>query len=325
MPLQTISTIYGLAKQASKGTIAANPTFACGLTGGKPIVVDPSQSPVEVTAAKRSAYNIFRDSVKNGSEPQTLAYMKTLGLFLLGAMGTDTVTGTGPYTHTYSTGDLPYLSAFTKGMGSEIEGVRDCKVDELSLKWSGAKPVDVSAKMVGTVFSYPSTFSATTDETGSEAFLVPVGGSFQVDVLGSTLVAATVTGGEIVIKNNVLSVDPSDKVESSDVFEGVQEATIKLTIVPDDLSAFRKTVTGGASGTSVATVVPTGSVSLQFKENNGTGTLTVTGSKIAFLAAFPDAMPKGGAVEIELVGQAVTPSGGAAPLTFALVNAQASY
>lgn len=326
MPLQTVSTLVGIAKQASKGTIAANPTFAHGITGGASVSVEPSQAPVEVTNSKRAATNMYRDAVMAGGTVQSLAYMKSVGLYLLGAMGTDTVTGTGPYTHTYSTGDLPYLSLFTKGLDSTIEGIRDCKVDELTLKWDGSKPVELSAKLNGTVFSYPATFTASTDETGSDAYLIPVGGTFQYDPIGSSMASAAVVAGEITIKNNVSPIDLSASVEAADVWEGVQEASFKLTIIPDSLADFRKVITGSAAGTSVTGTVPVGSVSLAFKENaGGTGTLTVTGSKVAFLTAFPEGNPKGGAVQIELAGTAVIPSGGAAPLTFALANAQASY
>lgn len=325
MPVQTVSAQVGVAKQASRGTIAANPTFAHGVSGGAPIAVEPSQSPLDVTSAKRTRTNIIRESVKNTATIESPAYMKSLGLYLLGAIGTDTVTGTGPYAHAFATGDLPYLSVFAKGMDTTIEGIRDCKVDELTLKWDGAKPLQLSVKLQGTVFSYPSTFTATTDETGVESFLVPVGGTFQYDVIGSTLAAARIVGGELTIKNNVDPVFPSSTIEAYDIVEGAQEHTLKLTVVPDDLTDFRKTVTGAAGGTAASVTVPYGSVSLQFKENNGTGTLSVTGSKIAFLTAFPDVDPKGGPTEIELAGQAVLASGTNAPLIYTLSNAQATY
>lgn len=325
MPIQNITALSGIAKQSAKGSLAANPTFAHGLTGGAPISVDASQNPIEVTSGKRAYTNVNRERVANGASIESLGYMKSLGLYLLGAIGSDTVTGSGPYVHTYATGDLPYLSVFSKGIGSTIQAVRDCKVDELSLKWDGAKPVELSAKVAGTVFSYPSTFTPTTDESGSESFLIPVGGSFQIDVVGSSLASARVVGGELTIKNNVSPTEPSASVESDDVFEGVQEHSLKLTIIPDDLAEFRKTVTGGAAGTSVSAAVPTGSVSLTFKENGGTGQLVVTGSKVAFMTAFPDADPKGGAVEIELAGMALMPAGGTAPLVYALTNSQATY
>lgn len=325
MPLQTLSALIGVAKQAARGTLAANPTFAHGLSGGSPISVEPEQNVLEVTSGKRVQSAMTRDSVANGAAVQAPAYMKSLGLYLLGALGSVTTTGTGPYVHTYATGDLPYLSIFAKGIGADIEAVRDCKIDELTLSWEGASPVQISASASGTVFSYPATFTPTTEETGSTSFLVPVGGTFEVDVVGSTPVSARVVAGELVIRNNVEAVNGSAAIEAADIVEGIQEHTLSLTIVPDDLAAFRKVITGSASGTSVSGSVPYGSVNLVFKENGGTGQLAVTGAKVAFMTAIPEVSTTGGAVQIELAGTAVMPSGGTAPLVYALTNAQASY
>jgi hypothetical protein len=329
MPMQSQALIAGVAKQSAQGTIATNPTYAHGLSGGAPVSADPNQSPLDVTAGKRVQTNMFRESVVNGATIQSPAYIQSLGMYLLGALGTDTVSGTSPKTHTYSTGDLPYLSIFAKGVdataGQTIQAVRDCKVDELSLKWDNSKPLELSVKLNGTVFSYPSTFTATTDDTGSESFLVPVGGTFQVDTISGTPVSARVVSGELTVKNNVSPIDPSASIEAIDVWEGVQEHMVKLTIVPDSLTEFRKTLTGSASGTAASSSVPVGSINLVFKENNGTNTLTVTAAKVAFLTSLPEADPKGGAIQIELAGVAVMPSGGTAPVVYALTNSVASY
>lgn len=325
MPIQKITAVSGVAKQSARGTLAANPTFAHGLMGGSPLTVEPSQAPLEVTSGKRAAANMIRESSAAGADIQAPAYLKALGLYLLGALGSVTTTGSGPYVHTYATGDLPYLSVFAKGFGAEIQAVRDCKIDEITLKWDAAKPLELSVKAAGTVFSYPASFTPGTDETGSDSFLIPVGGQFLVDVAGSTPVAARVVGGELTIKNNIETISGSASIEAADVFEGIQEHELKLVIVPDDLAAFRSTITGSANGTSVAASVPIGSVSLAFKENLGTGGLTVTGSKVAFLTSFPEADPKGGSVQLELAGIAVMPAAGTAPLVYALTNGQASY
>jgi len=326
MPVQKITGIIGVAKQASKGTIAANPTFAHGLYGGSPFSVDAQQDMLDVTASKRVSYNVFRKAVVNGSDFKAPAYLKSIGLWLMGALGTDTATGAGPYTHTYSTGDLPYLSVLTKGLDTTIEGVRDCKVDQFGLSWKNSEPLEVSAKLLGTVMSYPATFTPTTDETGSDSFLVPVGGTFQYDLDGSTLATARVVSGELTINNNVSSIDPSAAVEADDVYEARQDHGVKLTIVPDSLADFRNAVTGTPAGTAAALVPTLGSFSLVFKENNaGAGTLTVTAAKCAFMCVFPDADPKGGAIQVELVGIPVMPSGGTAPVVYVLSNTQASY
>ena len=77
MPLQKITAIVGVAKQASAGTLAANPTFAHGLMGGSPVQVEPQQAALEVTAGKRATYNVVRDTVNNGADIQAPAYMKS--------------------------------------------------------------------------------------------------------------------------------------------------------------------------------------------------------------------------------------------------------
>lgn len=327
MGLNAIKAIAGVAKQTALGTLAANPTFAHGVTGGGPISVDVKQDALAITSGTRTRSNVVRDSVVNGAGIEAPAYLAPLGLYLLGAIGSDTVTGSGPYTHTFSTGDLPYLSFFLKGIDSTIEAVRDCKVDELGLKWDGSKPVTLSLKAQGTVFSYPATFTAGTDASGSESILTPVGGSFLVDTIGSTRVAARVVKGEISIKNNVGAVDPSTTIEAYDQTEGAHEVSFKLTVIPDDLSDFRKVVTGTAAGTAATGNVPYGSAVLTFKENGAatTGQLVVTANKVAFLCGFPDADPKGGPVEVELAAVCVMPAGGTAPAIFALTNAVATY
>lgn len=325
-PITSIAAVVGVAKQTSAGSLAANPTFAHGVAGGAPIAVAITETAQEVTTGRRVASNVIRESARSGFDVQSPAYLRSLGLWLLGALGSVVTTGTGPYSHAFATGDLPYLSTFVKGIGPHIEGIRDCKVDELTLKWDGSKPLELSVKGSGTVFSYPTTFTPTTDETGSESFLVPVGGTFEVDVIGGSPASARVISGELMVKNNVATIDPSATIESGDVKEGRQEHTLKLTVVPDDLAYFRSVVTGAALGTSVKASPTYGSVNLAFEEaQGGAGTLTVAGTRIAFLTSFPEADPAGGVIELELAGLAVMPTGGTAPLVYTLNNIQTAY
>ena len=326
MPISTVSAIVGVAKQTARGALAANPSFAHGVKGGAPISVEASQSALEVTTGVRASANVTRESVNASSDIQAPAYLKTLGLYLLGALGSKTTTGAGPYEHTFLTGDLPYLSVFAKGIGPDIEAVADAKIDELVISWEGANALEVGMKAMGTTFSYPASFTPGVDETGSESFLIPVGGTFKYDPIGSTLATARVVGGEITVKNNVAQIPGSASITPTDTHEGKQECEVKLTVVPDNLADFRKVITGAANGSAASASVPVGSVELEFKENNGgAGSLKVTGSKVAFMTELPEADPSGAAVELELVGVAVVPDGGVSPLTFVLKNAQATY
>lgn len=321
MPVQKASHLVGVAKQAAKGALMANPMFVHGVTDGGLASANPKQSALEVTSGKRTRANVVRESVANGGDIKAPAYLKALGLYLLGALGGDVVTGTGPFVHTFSTADtLPYLSLFEK-FGGVMTAVRDAKIEELTLSWDGRKPLVLSIKALGTVFSYPLTFVGTTDETGSDSFLIPVGGVFQYDVDGSVLATARVNKGELSVKNVVDAVELSASIEADDMFEGLQEHSVKLTIVPDDLNDYRTALTGSPAGATSAVVPPLGGFSLLFKENGGTGQLLVTAAKVAFDIAWPKGDSKGGAVELELVGLPV----GNAPVVYALTNQQATY
>lgn len=324
MPVQKAIAQIGLANQTAKGSIAATATFSHGVSGGKLLSADVKQDALDVTAAARVAYNVARESVINGVDLKGPAYSKALGLYLLGGLGTDVCATGTPNIHTYATANLlPYLTLFQK-LGGITTAVKDCKIDELSLSWDGRKPVELGVKATGTNLSYPASgFPATTDETGSEAFLIPVGGTFQYDLDGAILGTCRVAKGELALKNNTDPVELSATIEPDDVEEGLQEHSVKLTVVPDDLLDFRTCVTGSPTGTSAAGTPPIGSFSLLFKENgSATGQLLVTASKVAFGCDFPEAEPKGGAVQIELAG---IPVGGPSPVVYALSNAQASY
>lgn len=324
-PITTVGALVGVAKQASAGALAANPTFAHGIKGGKPINVEISETMQEVTTGRRASATVIREAARSKFDIQSPAYLKSLGAYLLGALGSVATTGTDPYDHEFALGDLPLLSVFGKGIDGVVRAIRDAKVDELTLKWDGSKPLELSVKGPGTVFSHPATFTPTVDETASESFLVPVGGTFEISPITGTPVSARVLSGELMVKNAVTTIDPAASIESGAVHEGKQDHGVKLTIVPDNLVDFRRVLTGADAGTSVAVKPTYGSLNLVFKENGGDGTLTVTAEKVAFLTNMPDVDPKGGRVELELAGMPVLATAAVAPVVYTLSNSHASY
>jgi hypothetical protein len=326
-PLNKALGLVGIAKQTAKGTLAANPTFAHGVVSGKAIMYALKQDYADVTSGNSAPTNVDRTQADAGMAYDTRAYLKVLGLYLLGLFGADVVTGTTPnFVHTFGlAASQPYLSGFESYNGL-LEAVRDLKIDGLTLKWTANQPVVLTIAALGTVWSVPTTFVAATDETGSESFLVPVGGTFQVAMVGNTPVTARVTDGEIDFKNALAAVFASGAIEADDPgCRGRHEATVKLTVIPEDMALWKATVTGTGTGTAVAPGTQYGSLAVTFKENAGTGGLAITGSKVAFLCERPDIDPGGGSMSLALAGQAVMASGAVAPLVCALTNSVATY
>lgn len=322
MPIQSSLALVGMAKQTTKGTAIANPTFKHGVTDGSVLSVEVDQAVADLTSGVRVSGKVDRNAVMSSQTFGTRAFPKSLGLYLYGALGSIATTGAGPtYTHVCTVGDtLPYLTGFGQFNGENWK-LRDYRVGELSFSWTGNEPLAVSVNGMGTVLSGGATFSASVDDTRADYFRSS-GGTFLVDVASNTPVAGKITAGTVTINNSLNPVMVSGSIEPDDVQPSRAELTVSLTIVPDDLSDWKKVVTGSGSGTSVAEGVTYGSFDLEWTE--GTNVLTLEASNVAFTCAFPDASPAGGSAEITLEGIIVLPASGQA-FTATLVNGQASY
>jgi hypothetical protein len=115
----------------------------------------------------------------------------------------------------------------------------------------------------------------------------------------------------------------SGSITPDDVTVGRQEVECSFDVTPDDLNLWRTIVTGTSAATTAGSSVLYGTFSCQF--SNGTDTLTIAASRVAFTCDFPDADPAGGTLTLTLAGLAVSDSAGTTPLTVTLVNTQASY
>lgn len=324
MALQAAFAKVGVAKQTAKGSVAAAPTFAHGVTDGAVLNVDVQQSLDDLTGGSRAGVAVNRTGVMSGIEFSTRSYAASVGLWLFGALGAKAVTGTSPYTHVFtpSTSDLPYLTGFGT-LDANIYSVQDYKVDEMKVSFDGPGPIGISVSGMGTLLGFPATFVPTTDDTTATPMRA-VGGTFSVDVDGASGTAATarITAGEVTISNNLDPIMLASAITPDDNFGGRLEVGCSFDIIPDDLALWRTIVTGTSAGTTASTNTVYGTFSLQFTD--GTNTLTLASTKVAFVCDFPSADPAGGAVTLSLEGIAVQPNGGQI-ITATLVNTTASY
>ncbi len=323
MALQIGKDIIGIAKQTAKGTIATNPHFAHGVADGSGIQVAPEQKAVELTSAYLNPSGPYRAGSENTAEVKTLSWEKSVGLYLLAALGSCSTAGSTNYTHTITLGSsLLYFTIFEKKGDDAIIAIKDCKLDELEFAWEANEPLEMTAKFVGGAHSYPSTFTPTVNEYDGSTFVTPVGGTFQYDVDSGTPATADVLGGKVVIKRAAEAKLYSGALEAGDVWEGACEVEAMLRVNPADTTLWRTIVTGTSSGAGIAATPTMGSFLVKFM--NGTDYLQLAASSVAFLCDLPPAGPAGGAAESELSGlcyRAAT----ATPITATVYNTQATY
>jgi hypothetical protein len=312
MPLQKRIAGVGIAKQSAKGSAAGAATWNLGVRGGSVLNVDVQQENDAITFSSRvSAYD-NRLSVTPGAALQTRLWAASGGLLLLGALGSDVVTGpvSSVYTHTITpAATLPYLTHFAQ-LDTEYHKVADCKVNMLEIAWTERAPVEVSYELMGITYTgYTGAYTITNDESGNPRF-IPPGGTFQLDSNSNTPVTAKIIGGRITINNNLVPIPLSAATTPDDVFEAEASLEVELRLMPTDTTEWRKIVTG----TNVATT-PTGTeIYGSFSEKfviDANNDLTLSGLRTAFLSDYPEADPAGGPAQLTVVGRIKKPAGAA--------------
>lgn len=300
MSVQTAVADVGIALQSAKGAAAANPQYQFGVNGGQVAAVDIDQPVEDMTSSSRVKSHANRTGAVPGASWDTRAWWDQIGLILYAALGGYQVTGAGPYTHTVTpAGDLPYLTVWGSQDGEHYR-LDDAKLGELKLSWDGNDPVKVTPTFLGLDLTPDVADPTPAADVICDLYLTPVNGTFKVDVDGATPVAASIKAGEITIDNGAVADILSGSILPDDIEVGALDLSVSLTVKTANVAEWREAVYGSAAGTTISQVVIYGSFEVIFTDL--TNTLTITGSRVPFLCALPDADPSGGPGEIALEG-----------------------
>ena len=331
MSINTSIGLVGVAKQASRDTGASAPTYVHGLTGGNTFAADRTVGVDEVACGMRANVDAYVEKVSVAPSFQCRAYADALGLYLLGALGEDDVDGeSAPYTHVFTMGSaLPYLTMWGQTGTDNITCVGGCKVDELELSFDGNKPLDVSVTLRGLTAALGlSALPGSVEPSCFDGYFVPTAGTFKLDTASDTPAAsAIVTKGSVKVSNKVEETYGAGRAMPSEVSEGKCEVSGSVTCLPDDMTLYRKMLTGSSSGTAPSASVVYGSFEWTFTHRDEAGwTLKVEADHVPFKADWVDVDPSGGDGEVEFsFDQALVAELGGSPVTITLVNDVASY
>ena len=302
--MQSRLAFAGLGVQSAKGTPAPEATYRFGLTGGQVISAEIEEENLQPTGEDRLPEGRERITVTPGAALELYAIPKTLGVLLLGALGSVETSGTGPYEHTFEASpDLPYLTVFGEH-NNDAYTVEDARVDSLEISWDGSGSGEVTAELLGCKVGAGSWSHG--EHEFSRRPLRGLGGEFTVD--GAT---ARVMSGSVSIGNNLEPLHLSDVIEPDDVTLGNTEVEVSLTVAATDLSLWRSVVMGSAAGTEASGEPFYGDAVLKLVAGEDES-LTLNLLDSTWVTEFPEADPDGGPVELELEG-------------IALVNDQAAF
>lgn len=321
--VQTRLVQLGIAKQTAKASAAAAPVNVVGLTGGKVYDVELEESDLDTTWNNRVMAGYDRTQAVPVVDATVVAMPKSIGTLLLATLGGLATTGAGPYTHTFTIADtLPYVTLWGKMGGTDSSRTHDAKVDSFEFSWEKSAAATVKVKFLGCEFDPSIAFptpGAGVAEVVSSGVLKGMGGTFTVD--GAS---ARVIGGSIKIENGLDVIVPSYRVLPDDVIEARAAIEVSLKIKPDNLTFWRKIVTGTTGGTAVSANPLLGQFTTAFAGPSSSTLTFSTADSIAWTSSMPDADPNGGAAELTLTGRVVIPATGN-PITVTLINGVTSY
>lgn len=327
MPLNKRILQVGLGKQSAKGAAATQPVVIHGVESGAAGDVALTEPDIASTAASRMAAAAVREQIIPGAGYVTLGFSRGIAQLLFGVLGTNVDSGSGdPWTHTITgpTSDIPWWTFFGR-TNTEYLNVVDCKIDSVRIDFDMAL-IKVTVVIKGCTLTLgASAWTPTnTDDEVTPGALYSTGQAASTFTLDSTNMR--VTKGFIEIQNGLTPIIPSYKVFPDDFGVGEQVGKVQFTIVPDDLSWFKKSITGTGSGTAAASVPYYAAWSVKFLENvtSATHDLTIAGARSNLMVKFPPGDPKGGAMEVVVDGSIYDPRTGSPAITATLRNGLAT-
>ncbi|MHB8573540.1 MAG: phage tail tube protein [Candidatus Dormibacteria bacterium] len=234
MPLAVFKRQTGFGKESTWGTGVA-PTFGMAITGPKPKddIKALYDDGLRGSPAKDFAY--FPGVRQAMFDGDSLYYPDDTPNLLMAILGTDAVTGAGPYTHALTAALTPpsyTISDFLGITGSNSRQYAGCYLSELSFKWATDADLKVSFKWGGkasTLIAQPTeAYTALTAVAGWQAALT-LGGSSDTRLIDA----------EVTIKRQLEAVWGANNSQDPTAFvPGPLEVSGKLTVAPDDFTEY---------------------------------------------------------------------------------------
>ncbi len=327
--------LVGAALQTARDTPATQPTFLHGLTGGTPFAASRSIANTPVACGTRAPSDARVDSIEVNPSVESLCYPDVLGLYLYAALGNVTSTpdtdgaGEGYYKHVFTMGPtLPYLTLWSQVGVDNFTEADGCKCSELQLSATGNEHVAMTASFMGIdakvgIDAIPGDL----DPSCYEGKYTTTDCTFKLDAASETPVDALVSDASFTFTNGVTALTSIGRVTPRDVADGNLSAGVSVTTIPDDITQYKKMVTGSDSSTQISGKVVMGSVYAKFVHSDDSKmTLEIELKHVPFTADYPSVDPEGAEGTIQFTSDAaIIKSATESPVTVTLVNQVESY
>ena len=301
--------LFGIAKQTNETTIPTTEEYAVPVYSGR---AQPLQTMDRIQVTDAAA--ITGDPFKHGDihwEADVVfpGFAASLGRFLSAFWPTDTKTGAGPYTHTFSgLGTAgPWVTCYNIDLtGGAVEETFEAgRISEISFSSDeNGGPLKVGFKATGKKPTI-ATYTNATPEALTGGYFTATGAVIKFEVDNATPVAVTnVQSFALTVSQAINALATVDSQSVGVLGAGKVEFALAMTLLfssQQEMDAYRATYYGAAAGSTPSSTIVPGSVELNFV-HTGTGTWS-----------FKLVVPK-----VAMIASAMQPDAGGAPLTMAI-------
>jgi len=319
MPFTTPSNqfIWGLAKQTNEATVNTTEQYGLPVYSGRSMPVQTTNR-VEVTDATSLAPDPYKQGDEHWEADVVVpAFGAPLPKILVGLWPTDTVTGTGPFTHTMSgLGAAPpwFTTYNTDLLAGAVEETFEAGIlSEFSITGDGTGgPARVGAKYVGKRPTIASYTNATAQVVATDGYFTFSGATLQYEVDAGTPVTETnIQSVNLVVSRPVTAIATADSVSVGYLALGKVEPTISMTLLMDDHEAYRATFFGAVAGSTPSATLVKGSVKLNLVHSiTGTHSASFTMDSVILMAEPPQPDPAASPLAVTINGVITKPASG---------------
>lgn len=278
--------VLGIGKQTSKGTPQTTPKFRMRLTGGS-VVPDVQTLDLPETDSSIQRSKAVKVGQLVGGAVEGFVRSDEIGLLALGALGTEGVSGAGPYVHTASaSGTPPYFTLYSVyDTTALVDQYVDCRIQELTIRGGGGQAITYSASFQGITANFGQADPGSPAPSTVDPMVYPL-----VTVTLGGVTTDIVESFEITSTKNIAVVQGDTGMAPSAVELGRWSVSGTMTILFESDAKWRAWTTGSPTGTVTSPTLFTEALTIGCVRTAGSDevNLTLTAVELRQVALQPD-------------------------------------
>lgn len=268
MPRYPRTGYIGVGKQAAKG-MAAAPTHFVPYTDATNMSPEQEVERVRFGAGAGAEFPSFayKSAFRPDGEFATFARPDITALLFALLLGSDTVSGVGPYAHTIKPsdpGDLPWCSIEQSIAGVVRRRIQDCRIQQITVRGEAGQPIVLEVAYLG--ITEAEVAEATVESYEADDPFMFWQGVYRLDGVD---VSGAITQFEITVSNVLDDADQAADIVRADIPLMQRDLEGSVTVKFEDAGWFKRAFYGGPAGTAPAPDVYKGAIHISQTYGSG--------------------------------------------------------